>query len=669
MKMQLDLNTRIDPILQNSQDLPPNAVQRAAAIALPFLCLNKTASFISSMGIGAHRTYHAASEFYTNPSLAHMWRLAEVIGALAISTLMANIYQIGVHTYLLSTQIWDLITERNLAKLLEIASQLIYIGSLLNPAIELRAFSLLSQAARELYEASQEGFTPEGIGKAAMAAIRTAQAAPLIKTIRRDWFGLQMTQEKWEEIHENIFMRRIRGEEEAIDLTSIFEEENISGYIQEIDLDGDDFERLILRDLHFRNCNFSDTSFEKSEFYRTKFDHCLMKGALWIQSVANDIVFNHCSMQSSATIRSFLSCVSYSECNLNLACFNSSTLVHVDIDSSNLKETSFLSAEVSQSKIRKSDLTNTLLTTAKEMFTYEGCSVPLITKPVIALSWNFRDPRRFGPIIDRALQSNDAIPLKFEYAPDDIDIEALETEVRLGLEEIEGRLLPPALSRADELLKNQTPQITKMRLKAEEVARYANGLALTGGHDVEPAFYGEEPEDKTHPEDDIRRSMMEFAMLAQAQKNRIPTMGTCRGSQMINVYLGGSLKQHVPGQWGYQKPQWTFSGAFSRLHRDIGSQWIAYSSHHQAVDRVGRHLEVLAHQNGVPKLLASRNGLWMGSQVHPEIHVEFQKTLEYINRDHSISNREELIALYQSFIEKNRALYLSFIRRCAINNC
>src|SRR5260370_40466488 len=71
-----------------------------------------------------------------------------------------------------------------------------------------------------------------------------------------------------------------------------------------------------------------------------------------------------------------------------------------------------------------------------------------------------------------------------------------------------------------------------------------DGLLLPGGWDVDPAFYGEQKDEKVGPIDrDLDET--ELRLFNQAREQEIPVLGICRGQQVINVALGGSLVQHL----------------------------------------------------------------------------------------------------------------------------
>ena len=72
-----------------------------------------------------------------------------------------------------------------------------------------------------------------------------------------------------------------------------------------------------------------------------------------------------------------------------------------------------------------------------------------------------------------------------------------------------------------------------------------DGLVLTGGGDVDPAAYGEEPDPEVGGVD-VNRDASERALLAAALEADLPVLAICRGCQVLNVYLGGTLHQHLP---------------------------------------------------------------------------------------------------------------------------
>jgi putative glutamine amidotransferase len=125
----------------------------------------------------------------------------------------------------------------------------------------------------------------------------------------------------------------------------------------------------------------------------------------------------------------------------------------------------------------------------------------------------------------------------------------------------------------------------------------ADGLLLTGGEDIHPAWYGAEASPHLYPPN-RERDLFELALFAAARQRELPILGICRGIQLVNVALGGTLFQDLPterpGPVAHEP-----SGARdtrshevrleegSRAARALGRTTLSVNSvHHQAVDRL-----------------------------------------------------------------------------------
>ena len=159
----------------------------------------------------------------------------------------------------------------------------------------------------------------------------------------------------------------------------------------------------------------------------------------------------------------------------------------------------------------------------------------------------------------------------------------------------------------------------------------AHGLVLTGGEDVDPARYGQEP----HPQlgsVSPERDRMEFAALAAALERRIPVLAICRGIQVLNVAMGGTLFQDIPSQLGGDILHEQTAPVGDRWHHATvqeGSglaeifgvrELFINSFHHQAIDRLAPGLRAVAWaEDGVVEGVEGSEHPWLyGVQWHPE---------------------------------------------------
>jgi putative glutamine amidotransferase len=137
----------------------------------------------------------------------------------------------------------------------------------------------------------------------------------------------------------------------------------------------------------------------------------------------------------------------------------------------------------------------------------------------------------------------------------------------------------------------------------EETLDAVDGLLFSGGSDLDPQLYDQEPHGETigvHP----GRDRAELALLEAALARDMPVLAVCRGSQVLNVARGGDLVQHLPDVVGDEKHKHT-PGTFAdhdvtleggtRIAALLGERAPVKSHHHQGFGRVGTGLRVAAH--------------------------------------------------------------------------
>ena len=162
------------------------------------------------------------------------------------------------------------------------------------------------------------------------------------------------------------------------------------------------------------------------------------------------------------------------------------------------------------------------------------------------------------------------------------------------------------------------------------------GLVLTGGEDVDPARYGEKRHEKVRSVNPARDAT-EAALIEEARARGTPVLAICRGIQILNVALGGTLVQDIPSQCETTIDHDDEGARNSRTHeveiepdsliaKAVGAEHVTVNSfHHQSVKRVADGMRVTARSpDGVIEGIESTDEDWwvMGVQWHPEEMTE-----------------------------------------------
>ncbi|WP_030782992.1 gamma-glutamyl-gamma-aminobutyrate hydrolase family protein [Streptomyces sp. NRRL S-920] len=158
---------------------------------------------------------------------------------------------------------------------------------------------------------------------------------------------------------------------------------------------------------------------------------------------------------------------------------------------------------------------------------------------------------------------------------------------------------------------------------AGSVVARLDGVVIAGGPDVEPVRYGAEREARTGPPA-RERDAWELALIEAALSSGTPLLGICRGMQLMNVALGGTLVQHLeghvelPGVFGTHTVKPVPGTLYESIVPDACTDVPTY--HHQAVDRLGRDLAPSAHaEDGTVEAIELPSPAWaLGVQWHPE---------------------------------------------------
>jgi putative glutamine amidotransferase len=167
-----------------------------------------------------------------------------------------------------------------------------------------------------------------------------------------------------------------------------------------------------------------------------------------------------------------------------------------------------------------------------------------------------------------------------------------------------------------------------------------DALLMTGGGDLDPSGYGAEADPLT-TRVDPKRDAHDVALVRIAVERELPTLAICRGSQVLNVALGGSLVQHIDGHFDLERYNEVAHEVDieqgSGLAKILEAKRLGVNTlHHQAVGDVAPDARVVARAaDGTVEALEVNGGRALGVQWHPEL----------------LRHRPEHLALFRSLVQ------------------
>jgi putative glutamine amidotransferase len=224
-----------------------------------------------------------------------------------------------------------------------------------------------------------------------------------------------------------------------------------------------------------------------------------------------------------------------------------------------------------------------------------------------------------------------------EVLPPLIGITAYRERARWGAWDLDAVLLPDRYV-ASVAAAGAIPVLLPPGDGIDQAAGRLDGLVLSGGGDIDPARYGAARDPHCGPAQD-RRDRAELALARAALEAGLPVLGICRGLQVLNVALGGTLHQHLPDRTGTDEhspvpggygthpvqvaPATRLAGILGRTDLTDHLPVTVPTHHHQAIDRLGAGLTATAWTADgtieAAELAPARHPFAVAVQWHPEV--------------------------------------------------
>lgn len=359
-----------------------------------------------------------------------------------------------------------------------------------------------------------------------------------------------------------------------------------SAHLSHVTFEACDFRGVSFMNGQLDHCRFIDCRFDEAMFVHTRLDHTRFTGGQLDHCSFEDAVFDDCAFEGVA-----------------------------------LPATHFLQASATGSTLTDCDLTNTVFFGAQHAgFELDEASrsTLAITRPTV-LTPVFPERRGFStPMLHHQVRSRGANALRIAVQAQTVDPQALAQEVDAILAQVDRRSPTPvpqqllAIARAHPL---DFPAVATVLHKVDAVLAGADAVAFPGGEDVPPQLYGAEPDPSTDWGGDLRRSLLEYAVVDRLFHHRItPGLFVCRSSQIVASFFGAELVQHI-GEDHRDRAQGR------PVQRTIQREPTGWQGHYGAVLGYAPTLTVAAYQHqGIPLDGPHRQVLdvWASSTIQPD---------------------------------------------------
>lgn len=388
-----------------------------------------------------------------------------------------------------------------------------------------------------------------------------------------------------------------------------------SAHLRHVTFEGCDFRGVSFMNGRLDHCHFIDCRFDEAMFVHTTLNQTRFTGGQLDHSSFEDAVFDACHFERVA-----------------------------------LPATHFLQASSTGSTITGSDLANTVFFDAQHAgFELDDASraTLAITRPTV-LTPVFPERRGLStPMLHHQVRSRGANALRIAVQAQTVDPQALAREVDAVLAQVDrtqGTPVPQQLLRIARAHPQTCPAIATVLHKVDAMLAGADAVVFPGGEDVPPQLYGVQPDPRTDWGGDLRRSVLEYAVVDRLFHHRImPGLFVCRSSQIVATFFGAELVQHIgedhrdhaqgrPVQRVIHREVTGFQGHYGTVLGDTPTLTVA-AYQHQGIPIAGPHRQVLdvwARSTIQPDGPSSRQTIAQGLEAThwpvgaTQFHGEFQ---------------------------------------------
>lgn len=399
----------------------------------------------------------------------------------------------------------------------------------------------------------------------------------------------------------------------ATSLANLLDIQGYSTIISDVNLELSNLNTLDLSGCQFTRVNFSgefnNKTFENVEFHDSHFAQANFAG-----STFDHVLFEHCYFEGVNFKGSSHLDTTLKEGILWGADFSDSSFYH-----SNLRDTIFSKTQFENVLDLENSLQDLHIIFNQDVppdYAFQNAEFHQVIPNVVIVEdaqW-YSTPHH---IVSEYSGNPQTITPYYSFDHASLYLEVQKVLVDIEKNGLQDNSIPQQILHSDQLLINQ------IKANAFEFMQENDALWIPGsGDDIHPEFYGQAQLPETDPSASYYREILEFALTEAAIALNKPILGICHGSQMVNVYLGGTLHQHVEGQWGI-KPELTVLTDKGPLGSAIQGTILGPSYHHQAVDKVGEGLEVVAKYGDIVKATQANDAKpIMLCQFHPEYQVD-----------------------------------------------